>query len=89
MSEQPSGIHYETLTPAHFEGVITLGNFVHGDNYLTEESLRQMYDKSFHDGINASWVALDNDNNIRLITLHGSHSSFLNLRRHTFGSRHC
>ena len=61
MSEQSSGIRYETLTPAHFEGVVTLGNFVHGDNYLTEESLRQMYDKSFHDGINASWVALDND----------------------------
>ncbi len=51
-------ISYQELSPEHFDGVIKLGNEVQGDGYLTEDSLKEMHEKSFHDGINASWVAL-------------------------------
>lgn len=52
-------ITYCPLAPRHFAGVIKLGNAVHGDNYLCAQSLQSIYNKSFHNGINASWVALD------------------------------
>ncbi|WP_394221546.1 GNAT family N-acetyltransferase [Alteromonas gracilis] len=51
-------IIYELLAPQYFSGVITLGNDVHGDNYLTDDLLNDYYTKSFVDNINASWVAL-------------------------------
>ena len=53
-------IDYVPLASNHFDGVIELGNTVHGDNYLTEELINDYYEKSFHNGINASWVALNN-----------------------------
>ncbi len=51
-------ITYVELDPAHFAGVVTLGNAVQGDGYLTMESLAEMHQRSFHNHINASWVAL-------------------------------
>ena len=53
-----SDISYESLAPEFFAGVISLGNHVHGDNYLTNELLADYYAKSFVGNTNASWVAL-------------------------------
>ena len=53
-------IEYAPLANTHFDGVIELGNAVHGDNYLTDELINDYYNKSFHNEINASWVALHN-----------------------------
>lgn len=55
-------IQYQQLAPEHFNGVITLGNHVHGDNYLDEQSLLALYQASFEASINASFVALWRDN---------------------------
>ncbi|WP_018983322.1 GNAT family N-acetyltransferase [Salinimonas chungwhensis] len=60
MSKTESVIDYALLAPEHFDGVVRLGNQVHGDNYLSHQSLHQMYEKSFHDAVNASWVAIAN-----------------------------
>ncbi len=48
-----------SLEPAYFEGVIALGNQVHGDAYLTDSSMQSIYQKSVKDGINCSFVMLD------------------------------
>ncbi len=53
-----SEINYEQLAPAFFAGVISLGNRVHGDNYLTDDLIADYYAKSFIGTTNASWVAL-------------------------------
>ena len=50
-------INYKQFEPEDFGGVITLGNEVHGDNYLDTEKVQQLYDTSFKDGINGSFVA--------------------------------
>ncbi|RDV28978.1 N-acetyltransferase [Alteromonas aestuariivivens] len=55
-----SSVEYTPLDPGHFEQVITLGNEVHGDNYLSMSSIKHIYQKSWHHNINASWVALQN-----------------------------
>lgn len=55
-------ITYAPLSPIHFAGVISLGNKVHGDNYLTNDLLADYYAKSFVGDINASWVALNQNN---------------------------
>ena len=52
-------ISYAPLAPEHFSGVISLGNKVQGDNYLTQALLADYYAKSFVGDINASWVALN------------------------------
>ena len=57
-------VEYTQLTPEHFQGVITLGNDVHGDNYLDDISIAKLYEQSFHNDINASWVALQ-DNTVK------------------------
>ncbi|MCV2883707.1 GNAT family N-acetyltransferase [Aestuariibacter sp. AA17] len=54
-------IEYQQLAPSHFEGIIALGNHVHGDNYINHEQLEDYYQKSVQNNINASWVALLND----------------------------
>ena len=54
-------ISYEQLAPEFFAGVISLGNDVHGDNYLTNKLLADYYAKSFIGDLNASWVALYKD----------------------------
>ncbi|WP_189407679.1 GNAT family N-acetyltransferase [Alteromonas halophila] len=54
-------IVYTPLEKPHFEEVIALGNAVQGDNYLSQASLAEIYQKSWHDGTNASFVALYNN----------------------------
>ncbi|WP_338518607.1 GNAT family N-acetyltransferase [Alteromonas gracilis] len=54
-------IDYAQLAQEHFDGVIELGNAVHGDNYLTDALINDYYNRSFHNEINASWVALHNN----------------------------
>jgi ribosomal protein S18 acetylase RimI-like enzyme len=51
-------INYQQLDVEHFAGVIALGNQVHGDNYLNLQSLQLLYSAGIQNGINASWVAL-------------------------------
>ncbi|MBV1909004.1 MAG: GNAT family N-acetyltransferase [Kangiellaceae bacterium] len=51
-----------TLVPLemeHFQGVIDLGNLVHGAGYLTDAILQSIYQKGLKDGINCSFVMLD------------------------------
>ncbi len=52
---------YQPLAPEHFKRVITLGNEVQGDGYLTPESLDDIYQRGWHNTINASYVALKGD----------------------------
>jgi ribosomal protein S18 acetylase RimI-like enzyme len=54
-------LKYVSLSPRHFAAIIQLGNHVHGDNYLDETSLRDIYERGFSNNINASWVALVSD----------------------------
>ena len=49
------------FAPEHFADVIKLGNLVHGDGYLDEQAVAKIYDISFANGINASFVAYDGD----------------------------
>lgn len=56
----PKHIDYHLLTPVFFHQVVALGNAVHGDNYLTMDSLNQIYQKGWHNAINASFVAVYN-----------------------------
>jgi ribosomal protein S18 acetylase RimI-like enzyme len=51
-------IRYTQLSAEHFDAIIDLGNFVHGDKYLDPSSLEAIYQRSFSGGLNASWVAL-------------------------------
>jgi GNAT superfamily N-acetyltransferase len=52
-------VHITELTPAFFPAVIKLANQIHGDNYLSLASLTQMQQQGMTQGINASFVALD------------------------------
>lgn len=49
------------LTSDHFAAVVTLANQIHGDNYLDSVSLTQMQQQGIKRGINASFVALDEE----------------------------
>jgi ribosomal protein S18 acetylase RimI-like enzyme len=51
-------INYVQLSAHHFDAVIALGNQVHGDNYLDQSSLSDLYQRSWSNNINASWVAV-------------------------------
>lgn len=51
----------EPLQPRHFAGVIDLGNRVHGDGYLTPQSIEAIAAKGLKDNINCSFVACVND----------------------------
>lgn len=53
-----SNIEYKQLHNTYFDGVIKLGNSVHGDNYLNHTSLLSIYQSGVKEGVNASWVAL-------------------------------
>ncbi|MBC3765184.1 GNAT family N-acetyltransferase [Neptunicella marina] len=53
-------ITYQPLSASHFDALLTLGNAVHGDNYLDRPALEKLYELGFKNGINASWVALNN-----------------------------
>lgn len=56
-----TSVVYTALTPQHFDAVIALGNQVQGENYLSQDSLSAMYEKGQHNNINASLVALIDD----------------------------
>ena len=51
-------INYIALSPEHFDAIIHLGNHVHGENYLDKDSLLDLYERSWSNNINASWVAV-------------------------------
>lgn len=52
-------IKYVSLASQHFNAIVELGNYVHGDNYLNIESVKRLYQQSWSNNINASWVAID------------------------------
>lgn len=52
---------YQQLTPQDFPKIIALGNYVHGDGYLTSENLNQWYLKGIINDINAGFVVYNND----------------------------
>ena len=52
-------IEYQQLAPRHFDAIVTLGNRVHGDNYIDNQGIRDLYERSWQDDVNASWVAID------------------------------
>ena len=54
-------ITLQPFEPEHFADVIRLGNHVHGDNYLTMDTLPKIHQMGFKDGINASFVAYQGD----------------------------
>lgn len=54
-------IHYLQLTPQHFDAVIALGNEVHGANYLNSDKIQDIYDRSWANQVNASWIAVSID----------------------------
>ncbi|WP_034474715.1 GNAT family N-acetyltransferase [Aestuariibacter salexigens] len=54
-------IDYQPLGECHYEGLLTLANFVHGDNYLDHDGLTALHKASVKDGVNVSWVALQGD----------------------------
>jgi len=47
------------LTPNFFPAVVELANHIHGDNYLSVTTLSQMQQQGVKQGINASFVAVD------------------------------
>ena len=49
------------LTSDHFAAVVKLANQIHGDNYLDSVSLAQMQQQGIKQGINASFIALDEE----------------------------
>ena len=56
-----NSVTYLPLAPEHFDDVIRLGNEVQGENYLMPDTLKTMYDKSWHNNINASLVSYCGD----------------------------
>jgi len=54
-------ISYRPMTAADHAAVIRLANEVHGDNYLTEESLAEYAAKAERDGVNLNWLAYMGD----------------------------
>lgn len=50
-------MQYLPLQAADFDEVITLGNLVHGEGYLTAALLEKYYQQGIAGGINAGWVA--------------------------------
>ncbi|RUO80355.1 GNAT family N-acetyltransferase [Idiomarina tyrosinivorans] len=52
-----SEVIYRPITAADSAAVIALGNQVHGDNYLTEESLADYLQRGQQQGVNLCWLA--------------------------------
>lgn len=50
-----------SFEPEHFKDVIVLGNHVHGDNYLNDESIKVMHQLGLRHGLNAGFVAYQGD----------------------------
>lgn len=53
-------VQYRPVSPEHFSSILTLGNAVHGNGYLTDISIQMLYQASWLHNVNASWVALKN-----------------------------
>jgi GNAT superfamily N-acetyltransferase len=49
------------LTFADFDAVLTLGAIVHGRGYMDVDELTAIYHKGIKNGINANFVAIEND----------------------------
>ena len=47
------------LTPDFFPAVVSLANSIHGDNYLNQTTLASMHQQGIAKGVNASFVAVD------------------------------
>jgi len=58
MTQNKPTIEYFPLTAEYFPQVIVLANQVHGDGYLSLESLEQWTGKGIVNGVNSSFVAL-------------------------------
>ena len=53
-------VDYQILTPKYFKQVIQLANEVHGEGYLTDDSIVDWVNLGIRDGINCGYVALLN-----------------------------
>ncbi|HEX5793397.1 MAG TPA: GNAT family N-acetyltransferase [Rheinheimera sp.] len=51
------------LIPIYFPAVVALANQIHGDNYLDNVSLAAMQQQGIKQGVNASFIALDDAGN--------------------------
>ncbi|KZN34303.1 hypothetical protein N480_22125 [Pseudoalteromonas luteoviolacea S2607] len=51
----------EQLEAQHFSQVIQLGNLVHGENYLDKDKLKKFYKMGLKSGLNASFVAVNEE----------------------------
>jgi len=54
-------VSYQTLVPKYFRQVIKLANEVHGDGYLTDESIADWTSRGISADINCGYVALLNN----------------------------
>lgn len=54
-------ISYKALAEDQFDDIVTLGNEVHGNGYLSKDSVEALFEKSWHRDINASIVAYHKD----------------------------
>lgn len=52
-------INYQNITPDDFEQIMQLANHVHGDGYLTPDVMQRWYLQGLAHGINAGFVAYD------------------------------
>lgn len=59
-------INITPLTKAYYQQALLLANKVHGDNYLDLPSLVDMQKKATKNGINANFIALEDDNVVGL-----------------------
>jgi GNAT superfamily N-acetyltransferase len=50
-------IQYTPFSKQHFDDVITLGNLVHGENYLSFAKCENYLERSLFEEVNVSWVA--------------------------------
>jgi ribosomal protein S18 acetylase RimI-like enzyme len=57
-------VNFVELTPHYFPDVIRLANQVHGANYLNSEALLQLQKQGIKLGINASFIALDQQQHV-------------------------
>ena len=58
---QLKSLDLKNLDPSHFDDVIKLGNFVHGDGYLDLDAISKVLEKSYKDSLNCSFVIYDNE----------------------------
>lgn len=54
-------VNYQILTPNYFKQIIELANEVHGDGYLTEQSITDWVNRGICQDINCGYVALVNN----------------------------